>query len=318
VRIARALLASRLRHRKTPLCVSLEIASRCNLTCSYCEQCTGVPEMTTEQIFRMIDEFRAEGMIRLGITGGEPTLRDDLGRIVDYSVSKGVLTSVFSNGYRTPERARELRNLDVYLTTIDGTKPYHDRQRGEGAFEKAVAGIEAMKRMRVPVMTYTVLTRWNLNQIDPILDLAREMGFLAMFVLVFKHWRSYSRVEEELFPTMEEQQRVFSRLVELKRRSAPIGNSMNYLEYMARGRKHIPVCRSGQLFCSVDPQGNVAPCGPRLGDDQLYNGVKLGFMEAFRRAPRPACPRNYCVTGLETSFLFSFNPRAIWNVLRPR
>lgn len=273
--------------------------------------------MTTDQILRMIDEYKSGGMVRLGITGGEPTLREDLGEIIRYSTSNGILTSIFSNGACVPDRLSAIRNVKVYLTTIDGTESYHDYQRGDGAFGNAIAGIEAVSTLNIPIITYTVLTRHNLNQVDEVLQLAQRHGFISMFVLVFKHWRSFSRIQEELSPTDEETIGVFSHLLQAKKSGAPVANSRQYLEYMASGRKQLPFCRSGNLFCSVDPRGNVAPCGPRLGDKHLHNGLEIGFLEAFQRAPRPECPRHYCVTGLETSFLFSLHPSAIWNVLFP-
>ena len=67
--------------------------------------------MDTRDVFRMIDEFSALGIKRMGFTGGEPLLREDIGNIIslyprerhyDYAVFQRGVNSLKDRRPRTP------------------------------------------------------------------------------------------------------------------------------------------------------------------------------------------------------------------------
>ncbi len=96
-----------------PLNVMLAVTDRCNSRCRYCNiPGRGHPDETTEQLLKLIDEIAAAGAVRLGLWGGEPLLRDDIGELVDHAKSRGLYVTMDTNGLLWPERAAELRALD--------------------------------------------------------------------------------------------------------------------------------------------------------------------------------------------------------------
>lgn len=68
-------------NKKTPLSVTVNLTYRCNLNCIYCnvENLIG-DEMSTGQIYGLIDQFYSSGCRRIGFAGGEPLVRKDIGK----------------------------------------------------------------------------------------------------------------------------------------------------------------------------------------------------------------------------------------------
>lgn len=123
-------------HQNTTALANLVVTNRCNLDCWYCffyaEKAGYVYEPTLEEIDRMVDlllrERPAHGNA-IQITGGEPTLRDDLVDIVKLLRRKGV-THIQLNTQgiifiEKPELMRELREAGVntMYMSFDGVTP---------------------------------------------------------------------------------------------------------------------------------------------------------------------------------------------------
>ncbi|HEY1491096.1 MAG TPA: radical SAM protein, partial [Steroidobacteraceae bacterium] len=69
-----------------PLWLLLELTYRCPLHCVFCYNPTNFAqtsaELSTDDWLRVLREARALGAVQLGLSGGEPLLRDDLETIV--------------------------------------------------------------------------------------------------------------------------------------------------------------------------------------------------------------------------------------------
>ncbi len=92
-------------HRQETCCILLEITSRCNLSCKYCF--AGAENGMVEQdpplalVKEWIADIAAKGKAFLQLSGGEPTLRDDLPEIVRFAKAAGCeYVQLNSNGIR--------------------------------------------------------------------------------------------------------------------------------------------------------------------------------------------------------------------------
>ena len=71
-----------------PLWLLAELTYRCPLHCVFCynpvdfAQTRAEDELSTEDWLRVLRQARAAGSVQLGLSGGEPLLRDDLEAIV--------------------------------------------------------------------------------------------------------------------------------------------------------------------------------------------------------------------------------------------
>lgn len=312
-------LGSRLLGKKYPLSVTFISTYRCNFTCEYCDVWRlREKEMSTAEALSMIDEFAALGMRRFSINGGEALLRDDIGELIGQSKSRGVFTTMFSNGSLVEKNVEKLKGLDILTISLDGPKEVHDRQRMYGTHEKVIAGIKAAKRAGIKVWTNTVITKDNLDYLPGLVEEAKALGVKMVFqpVLHYSHSSEKNRIEDIASSGLEYKE-ALSKLKELKKNGAPIVHSLEYLDYI-----EVPVwsvnkrrCYAGELYCAVTPSGEVAPCYPIFNSKSWPSGLKLGFGRAFKEIGRFSCNGCYCAL-VESDFLYSFKIGPVLNLLR--
>jgi len=187
---------------RVPLSIHIVLTNRCNLKCRYC--CThDLPQQdvwTTDSLKKTIKEMKECGTQRIHFTGGEPTLRADIGELISYAKGLGIFVSIVSNGSRIAERVNEIRDFDVVFLSYDGTPDVHSRMRGERNVEQIESALKALKEAEIKVWTTTVLTRLNANRLDEVIDFARKHNITANFTRL----EFFAQAPNHLHPMMEE------------------------------------------------------------------------------------------------------------------
>ena len=168
-----------------PFMVSYSITTKCNLKCKHCysdsvEQ-AAPDELSTDEAFRLMDDLSHWGIGLLIIDGGEPLCREDLLGIVKYASSKGIRTTIGSNGTLIDKSmATKLVEAGVMAVaiSIDGADAQtHDSFRGiSGAFEETTKGVEACRNASLPFQLNMVIRKDTLSQLEDMLRLAVEYG----------------------------------------------------------------------------------------------------------------------------------------------
>ena len=165
-----------------PLSAGLEISDRCNEVCVHCYQEQGRKgEMTTEELFRVLDELAAMGVLLLTLSGGEATLRKDFLQIVEYARSKGFAVRLFTNGLTmTRELAQSLGKLAVQMVEISVYSTQaetHDFVTGvRGSFEKTIAGVRNLVEAGVGVTIKSPVMNVNEHELADYAAFARALG----------------------------------------------------------------------------------------------------------------------------------------------
>ena len=316
IKFVNRIIKAKLFKFRYPLVVTFLCTYRCNFKCKYCSIFKlEEKEMTTEEIFSMIDQFYKAGTRRFSLNGGEPLLRRDIKEIIDYAKNKGMIISLFTNGSLVKQNIDKIKNVDVLLISFDGPEKIHDKQRFKGAYKKTIEAIKTAKEAGINVWTNTVITKNNLNYIDFIIKKAKKLNFQTIYQPVFHYSHSSKKGDiKKLNPLIEKYQQTIDKLIRHKKQGAPIFNSISYLKYIKipdwnlNPRK----CYASRLYCAVTPSGNVAPCFPIFRSKEWPNGLKLGFKKAFESIPKYNCNGCYCVL-VENDFLFKLKPDVILN-----
>src|SRR2546428_108101 len=94
-----------------PLWLLAELTYKCPLQCPYCSNPLDFAgprfkrELSTDEWCRVFREAKALGVLQLGLSGGEPTLRPDLEQLVRTAHGLGLYTSLITSAFRlTRER----------------------------------------------------------------------------------------------------------------------------------------------------------------------------------------------------------------------
>lgn len=300
---------------RKPLNVMLSVTNRCNSRCRYCKIPTRPSyELTTEQLLRLIDQMAECGTERLGIWGGEPLLREDIGEIIRHAKRHAMYVTLDTNGYLLPERLPEIEALDHTIIALDGDEYAHDSNRGKGSYRKVIRALENGSG-KIKIWTITVLTKNNLSCIDHILELSRKYHFMPTFQIL--HHNEYLGSNDELMPTDEEYRAVIEELLRKKREGALIASSKRYLEHLRRWKNYSSIystspqngrrCLAGHLYCNVDTDGRVYPCSLLVGKVEGRDALSLGFGRAFRSLDPPPCQSCTAACYTEYNYLYSLD-----------
>ena len=315
-----SLLKARWFDVKFPHAIQLNITFKCNQRCSYCGIYNDTRgEMTTEQICNMIDEFVEMGTARLSITGGEPFLREDLPDVIDHAHNRGLFVSLATNGSLVAKRIDSLKNVNSVNMTLDGPEAIHDQQRGKGNYKKVLEAVGLFKDNGIPVYLITVITKNNCARVLDILELARSLDVKLLIQPVFYSEPSHANDLEGYRETKYDDSAItetLDELIRLKEQGDPyIILSKRYYknirEAIINGGK-IRCRNAGSLFCTIAPDGRVAPCNLLVRDLRWLNGIEVGFREAFMNMPEVRCGGCLC-SFQDFDDLYSLKPDVVWD-----
>lgn len=139
-------------------------------------------EMSAEEIEVVLRRIRHEAEVpSVSFTGGEPTVREDLPRLVRSATRIGLRVNLITNGtLLTDSLARDLKRagLRSAQVSVEGpTAEVHDPLVGvEGSFERTMRGVEALKGQGIYVHTHTTINRVNAEHITGMPALAKSLG----------------------------------------------------------------------------------------------------------------------------------------------
>lgn len=92
----------------SPLWLNAEITYRCPLHCVFCynpiDYAKIGPELKTEDWLRVLRQARELGAVQLGISGGEPLMRDDAEVMVAEAASLGYYVNLITSGVGLTEK----------------------------------------------------------------------------------------------------------------------------------------------------------------------------------------------------------------------
>jgi len=188
--------------KDTPFDLEFAVTNRCNLRCIQCDVWRYYEEnpeeirteLKIEEIEKIFSSYR--GFKVVGITGGEPFLREDLPEIVNIvAKTQRKLESLFitSNGQlrgttltKVKEILRNIESIDAsfdftQLISIDGPKDLHDHIRGfAGAHDRALETIRLLSNIgnthpSFHLGTVTVCSPFNTNRFDEVINHISEL-----------------------------------------------------------------------------------------------------------------------------------------------
>jgi cyclic pyranopterin phosphate synthase len=198
-------------HGRAITYLRVSITDRCNFRCVYCMPAAGLPWLarerllTADEIARVVGELAPLGLRRIRLTGGEPTLRPDLERIValiravpgieDVALSTNGVRLVQDAGLAARLHAAGLDRVNVSVDSLRpervaaiarrhlGVDPIAAAERAEAAglepVKLNVVVIRGMNDDEVEAMARLTLDRpWHVRFIElmPVGELAESLG----------------------------------------------------------------------------------------------------------------------------------------------
>jgi len=163
---------------------------RCNLTCKHCYSISAdidfKGELSTDEVFTVMDDLRSFGVPVLILSGGEPLLRPDIFDISRRAKQMGFYVGLSSNGTLI-----DAHNIDAIAAigydyvgiSIDGVRGTHDRfRRKDGAFDASMNGIRLCRDRDIKVGLRFTMTEDNVVELPDMLQLMEDEGISKFYL----------------------------------------------------------------------------------------------------------------------------------------
>ena len=168
-------------HRAPPGPVVIwNLIRRCNLMCKHCYSISGdvdfPGELSTAEVFSVMDDLKAFKVPVLILSGGEPLLRRDIFDISRRAKDMGFYVGLSTNG--TLISVHNIADIaaigyDYVGVSLDGLKATHDKfRRRIGGFDEALAGLRLARDHGIKVGMRFTATMDNAHELAALLDLA--------------------------------------------------------------------------------------------------------------------------------------------------
>lgn len=251
-----------------PLWLLAELTYRCPLHCTFCynpiDYTRYGDELNTEEWLRVLREGRALGAAQLGLSGGEPLLRDDLEIIVTQACRLGYYSNLITSGIgMTAQRIAALKEagLDhIQLSFQDSTREMNDFISHARTFDLKAKAASLIKSHDYPMVLNVVLHRLNIDHIEEILRMAEDLGadYVELANSQYYGWAWENRAQ--LIPTREQLQHAEEITNRFRER---VGRRMKiYFVVPDYYEKRPKPCMNGwgSVFMTIAPDGTVLPC----------------------------------------------------------
>lgn len=173
----------------------ISVTDRCNFRCVYCMPEEGLEWLhkakllTFEEITRLARVFVSLGVSTIRLTGGEPTLRKELTKLVAMlrGISPELELTMTTNGYLLDELARPLKDagLDRVNVSVDSLMRHRFAEiTRRDALEKVMSGLRAAERAELgPIKLNCVVVRGtNEDEVVDFARFARETSYEVRFI----------------------------------------------------------------------------------------------------------------------------------------
>ncbi|MFZ5968444.1 MAG: radical SAM protein [Bacillota bacterium] len=163
--------------------IAWNITQKCNYYCKHCYSNASCEEdvdtLNFGEITKIIDDFEANNVPVILLSGGEPLIRNDIFDIIRYIAGKKIRISLSTNGSLIDKStAAALKGMGISYVgiSIDGTREKNDDFRGvSGAFDNTIKAIENCYHAGQKVGLRFTLQKNNYKDVPSILELMEEM-----------------------------------------------------------------------------------------------------------------------------------------------
>jgi MoaA/NifB/PqqE/SkfB family radical SAM enzyme len=294
---------------------------RCNSKCQMCYIWQNPTHPMDEVSVATLGKL-PEGFDNLNVSGGEPTLRDDLPELIDVLAPKARVTEISSNGLY-PDRLLPIikRHPRVKVRfSLEGNELTSNAIRGEqNGFNTKVEGLRRLKEAGGTDLGFAIVIQdENAAQLADVYELSRSMGVELATSTLHNAWQFHKN--DNYFYDRIAVAREVERLITAQLKTAQVKNWFRaYLNLglikKILGQDRLIPCTAGSDFAFIDPWADVWACNVRtdlpLGNltRQTWSEIMCGELVAQSRAKVAACRQNcWMVTTARTAMRSSWAP----------
>ncbi|MDP8259996.1 MAG: radical SAM protein [Candidatus Gygaella obscura] len=276
-----------------------ELTYSCDFHCRHCySDCFNnsyfrKKELTTKQVKYILDQLVSNNILWVCFTGGDPLKRKDFLEIYTYAKKKGLLVTLFTNGYSLN---REIINhlsashpFAIEITFNSVTKSNFEKiSQKKDSFQRTISGIESLLSNGLPLKIKSMITKDNFKEYNKIKTFIESLG-----LEFFPSFDLYARLNGDNSPCKLRltQHQITDFFIKGKKRnglSAKLieeNRSMNLCNSTLTRHNYLFRCVAGKGdSIQIDPSGNMIMCTciRNIKIDLLKKDISFG-RDVFKR-----------------------------------
>jgi PqqA peptide cyclase len=266
-----------------PLGMLAELTHRCPLQCPYCSNPLHLlkagAELDTRTWLSAFSQGADLGVLQVHLSGGEPTLRQDLEEFVGALSARGVYTNLITAGVTlTHDRVKRLAGsgLDHVQLSLQALDPEVSDKIGnyKDSLTKKLAVARFVREEGLPLTINAPTHRHNIGQTKALIELCIELGAHRLEIAHVQYYGWAKRNEAALLPPYEKVLEEAHIVGEAKDRLKGV-LAIDYVtpDYYAQFPKP---CMGGWAkdVININPEGKVLPCHAAESLPLTFDNVK--------------------------------------------
>ena len=279
---------------KAPLNLIAELTYRCPLQCPYCSNPIDFRShreaLSADDWGRVFRQTAAMGVVHVGLTGGEPSTRDDLEEIVAHAAAADLYPHLVTAGMPLDrDRLSDLATLglrSVQVSIQDATETESDKIAGTPSYQRKLAICERTRELGLALTLNCVLHRHNIDRVLDLIALARRLDAdrLELANTQYHGWALRNRAA--LMPS-QQQLASAAEAVRVARSESDRPSLLFVLPDYHAGRPKPCMGGWGRLAMVVDPAGMALPCheAGEIPGLEFWNVLEHSAQECWAEAP---------------------------------
>lgn len=275
----------------------ISLTQECNFRCFFChregQRFLAKNEMTPEEIERIVRIASRLGIRKVKLTGGEPTVREDILEIVRRIKPYVIDLSMTTNGSRLKELAEPLARagLDRVNVSLHSLKPdVYKRITGVDMLETVLEGIEeAVKHLSPVKLNMTVMKGLNDDEIWDMIDFSAKTGTILQLIELEapREMTETAFFRKYFYPLRPVEKELEKRAVEIRERT--MHRRRKYFIPTDYGIAEVEVVRAmhNTVFCANCTRLRVTSDG-KFKTCLLRNDDLIDFLSAIRNGASDA------------------------------
>jgi uncharacterized protein len=291
--------------------ISLAIAQKCNLGCSYCYAQQGefggtAKNMSAETANQAVDLMMAGALpsskLNLAFLGGEPLVNRSVLQSVTRRAARlaeergfALTFSITTNGTLLSTADADFFEAFGFAVTVslDGPREVHDALRmyksGRASFDRIMRNVQPLlsKQRRMQVSARVTVTPNNLalrRALDDFIDAGfHSVGFSPMLSSPNGSGEMQPEDLERMLGEMIDCGREFERRWQAGERY-PFANMVNAMREIEKGTHRPYPCGAGAGYLGVSADGDLAPCHRFVGDRDTAMGSLSAGVDTKRQS----------------------------------
>jgi MoaA/NifB/PqqE/SkfB family radical SAM enzyme len=307
--------------RPRPTAIAVNLTSRCNQQCIYCEIGQGIPSavedaLTVEDLRWITDEAVKLRIPRISLCGGEPFLFKGIMDVVAYATENRIRCSITTNGmnaFRLDDKTFGLlrqNGADINLSVDSFDEDIQSLTRGtEGSVGNALRTLERLHVQGIPVTVLSAISRHNYKNLFAFVQAANNMGIRQVLFQPIIHYSNFPDrpviPEKNLlnvpFEEVDELMKELKKILEFEKGNRISTNVYRILPWIgaylktAAGKNHgwffqevlgKYYCREIHATIDIAYDGGIQPCGLTRARVNIHDAGGKSLLELWQEATK--------------------------------